>query len=186
MFLILSLILSGFLLIWFWALQWLGTLWFITIKLQVFGPSSASQQQRPLRSDCRVNARRLWALRGKWKRKGDGNEGANCFQWILKSNSIPQCMGLVVRKWNIDDRSENKGKWPRCMIDLKATDLCRTCLYRQHISPVFLWIRIYLPQVSYCWDVQILAYINLQSLLFITAMLIDSLHDRSKFLITSL
>lgn len=137
MFLILSLISSSFLVIWFWALQWLGTLWFITIKLQVFGPGSARQQQRPPRSDCSVNARRLWALRGKWKRKGDGNEGANCFQWILKSNSIPQCTGLVVRKWNIDDHSENKGKWPRCMIDLKATDLCRTCLNRQHISPVF-------------------------------------------------
>lgn len=37
------------------------------------------------------------------KRKGDGNEGANCFQWILKSNPSPQRTDLAARKWNIDD-----------------------------------------------------------------------------------
>lgn len=47
---------------------------------------------------------------GKRKRVGDGNEGANCFQWILKSNPSPQRMGLAARKWNIDDYGENKGK----------------------------------------------------------------------------
>lgn len=91
-------------------------------------------------------------VKGKWKRMGDGNEGANCFQWILKSNSLPQCMGLVVRKWNIDDQSENKGKWPRCMIDLKATDLYRTCLNRQHILPgvygsVYAYHRFYIAEM---------------------------------------
>lgn len=48
--------------------------------------------------------------KGKWERMGDGNEGANCFQWILKLNSIPQCTGPLMHKWNIDDQSENKGK----------------------------------------------------------------------------
>ena len=47
---------------------------------------------------------------GERKSMGDGNEGANCFQWILKSNPGPQCMGLAARKWNIDDYGENKGK----------------------------------------------------------------------------
>lgn len=44
------------------------------------------------------------------KRVGDDNEAANCFHWILKLNLSPQCTGRVARKWNIDDRSENKGK----------------------------------------------------------------------------
>jgi len=44
------------------------------------------------------------------KRMGDGNEGANCFQWILKSNSSPQCSAQAAHKWNIDDYGENKGK----------------------------------------------------------------------------
>lgn len=87
--------------------------------------------------EVRLGSQRTQAVnaKGKWKRMGDGNEGANCFQWILKSTSIPQCMVPLAHKWNIDDQSENNGKWPRCMIDLKAADLCRTCLNRQHISP---------------------------------------------------
>lgn len=47
---------------------------------------------------------------GAEERMGDGNEGANCFQWILKSNSRPQRLAKAAHKWNIDDHGENKGK----------------------------------------------------------------------------
>lgn len=127
--------------------------------------------------EVRLRSRRTQAVnaKGMWKRMGDGNEGANCFQWILKSNSIPQCTGPLAHKWNIDDQSENKGKWPRCMIDLKATDLCRTCLNRQHISPGFYgsvctYRRFNIAEMCKYY------VISICSLLFIAAMLIDSLY----------
>lgn len=100
---------------------------------------------------CKVTVLHAGRLSSAWRRAsprqrdvdgernnmGDGNERANCFQWILKSNPSPQCMGLATREWNIDDFGENEGKWPCNMIDLKATDLRRTRLNRQYISPGF-------------------------------------------------
>lgn len=40
----------------------------------------------------------------------DDNEGANCFQWILKSNCSSQCLAKAAHKWNIDDSGEKSGK----------------------------------------------------------------------------
>lgn len=123
--------------------QWLGTVWYLVLILRgskVVGRSAvkvtALSARRPSRSHWRASSGSVGVYAGgERERKGDGNEGANCFQWILKSNLSPQCMDLAARKWNIDDYGENKGKWLRYTIDLKATDLCRTCLNRQYVSP---------------------------------------------------
>lgn len=73
--------------------------------------ATALSAPRPLGSDWRANLGSMSVYwEGERKRMGDGNEGANCFQWILKSNPSPQCLGLAARKWNIDDYGENKGK----------------------------------------------------------------------------
>lgn len=77
--------------------------------------------------------------RGERRRAGDGNEGANCFQWILKSNPNPPpraqaglCTnGILMTVVKIREND------PGCMIDVKATDLCRTCLNRQYVPPGF-------------------------------------------------
>lgn len=60
---------------------------------------------------------------GERKRMGDGNEGANCFQWILKSNLSPQCMGQAARKWNIDDYGENKENDP-ALWSIRKPQIC--------------------------------------------------------------
>lgn len=71
---------------------------------------TALPAQRPLRGQTGSTGCVSWREGGEQQRTGDGNEGANCFQWILKSNPSPQCMEEAARKWNIDDRGENKGK----------------------------------------------------------------------------
>lgn len=112
----------------------------LLFRLEVVGLCSVRQQCSLLKGpsgQTEEQANAGCAYWGELKRMEDGNEGANCFQWILKSNSSPRCMDLAARKWNIDDYGENKGKWLRYMIDLKATDLCRTCLNRQYVSPGF-------------------------------------------------
>lgn len=81
----------------------------------------------------------------------------------------PSAWARAACKWNIDDYGENKGKWPRYMIDLKATDLCRTCLNRQYISPGFYGSVYTYCSFRNCWGAQILHDINFLSPLFTVA-----------------
>lgn len=74
---------------------------------------------------------------------GNGREWKMVMKELIASSGFwnrtlaPSARGRAAHKWNIDDRGENKGKWPSCMIDMKATHLCRTCLNRQYVPPGF-------------------------------------------------
>lgn len=75
------------------------------------------------RGPWKEQARAAWACvracvpKGEQKRTGDANEGANCFQWILKwkPSGPPGGQGPAVCWRNIDDCSGNKGKMTPAM-----------------------------------------------------------------------
>lgn len=106
---------------------------------------------RPLRSHW-VEKKKLiqhgyvWQ-RGSGRERGDGNEGANCFQWILKSNSNPQCLVQAAHKWNIDERGENKRK----MTPLYDQYESRRSVWNVSQQAIHfhwvLWISIHSPQI---------------------------------------
>lgn len=85
---------------------------------QIVGPGFTPSRPHP-RGPSKEQARAAWACvpEGEQKRKGNNNEGANCFQWILKSkpSGPPGGHGPAVCWRNIDDCGENKGKMTPAM-----------------------------------------------------------------------